>query len=402
MIRTGFVFRFEANDWLGGVSYYRNLFHALSSLEHRKIEPVIFVGSRINLPWVAEFSAFEIIQTSLLDQARQPCFLRRVFRRLFPFIHDRLQRQARDLQFKRLLRKYKISIISHVQDLTMDFGIPTIGWITDFQHKHLPGFFCNDEILERDRIFDVICRKCRRVLVSSYEAQKDLLRYFPQCGTKSRVLQFVASLPISNITSREQLENKYHFDQPYFYLPNHFWIHKNHLLVIEALKILKSQGYPVLVLLSGKQDDYRKSNYFDELMLKVDQYGLKGSFKPLGIIPYSDVLSLMRHSFCVINPSLFEGWSNTVEEAKTLGKTIILSDIPVHREQAYRDAYFFDPHSPESLSSQMKYVWDHRDSVDQLSTGELAKDHRRRLIRFAESYETIVRDALEETERINE
>jgi len=36
-----------------------------------------------------------------------------------------------------------------------------------------------------------------------------------------------------------------------------------------------------------------------------------------------------------------------MEEARTLGKTIVLSDIPVHREQAPHQGVYFDPHEPE-------------------------------------------------------
>lgn len=43
--------------------------------------------------------------------------------------------------------------------------------------------------------------------------------------------------------------------------------------------------------------------------------------------------TLMKHAIAIINPSLFEGGSTTVEEAKSLLKVIILSGIPVHREQ---------------------------------------------------------------------
>jgi glycosyltransferase involved in cell wall biosynthesis len=42
----------------------------------------------------------------------------------------------------------------------------------------------------------------------------------------------------------------------------------------------------------------------------------------------------MRASTALINPSLFEGWSTTVEEAKSTGTPMILSDLGVHREQA--------------------------------------------------------------------
>lgn len=33
-----------------------------------------------------------------------------------------------------------------------------------------------------------------------------------------------------------------------------------------------------------------------------------------------------------VNPSFYEGWSTTVEEAKSIGVPLLLSDIPVHRE----------------------------------------------------------------------
>jgi glycosyltransferase involved in cell wall biosynthesis len=60
----------------------------------------------------------------------------------------------------------------------------------------------------------------------------------------------------------------------------------------------------------------------------------------------------MRASIAVINPSLIEGWSTTVEEAKSLGVPLILSDIPVHREQT-QEAMFFDPRSARSLAETM-------------------------------------------------
>ena len=50
----------------------------------------------------------------------------------------------------------------------------------------------------------------------------------------------------------------------------------------------------------------------------------------------------------LINPSFFEGWSTTVEEAKSLGTKMILSNIKLHLEQA-KNALFFDPKKVESF-----------------------------------------------------
>ena len=61
----------------------------------------------------------------------------------------------------------------------------------------------------------------------------------------------------------------------------------------------------------------------------------------------------MRSSVAVINPSLVEGWSTSVEEAKSLRVPLVLSNIPVHREQAIRDAIFFDPHSAAAAAAAL-------------------------------------------------
>ena len=77
-------------------------------------------------------------------------------------------------------------------------------------------------------------------------------------------------------------------------------------------------------------------------------YVFEKLFRPLGVVPYRDMLGLMRHAVAVINPSLFEGWSTSVEEAKSMGKAVVLSDIPVHREQAPGRGLFFDPRDPDA------------------------------------------------------
>ena len=59
----------------------------------------------------------------------------------------------------------------------------------------------------------------------------------------------------------------------------------------------------------------------------------------------------MRHCCAIIQPSLFEGWSTVVEDARALGRPIIASDIPVHREQLGKDATFFSPHDVKSLAA---------------------------------------------------
>ncbi len=97
----------------------------------------------------------------------------------------------------------------------------------------------------------------------------------------------------------------------------------------------------------------------------------------------------------MINPSRFEGWSTSVEEAKSLGKAILLSDIDVHREQAPERGTFFDPDSAEALAELISSAWERFDPAAERAAAEAAAGRlpsRRRA--FAETYAAIVREAV--------
>ncbi len=66
---------------------------------------------------------------------------------------------------------------------------------------------------------------------------------------------------------------------------------------------------------------------------------------------------LMRQAICVLNPSLFEGFGLTVDEARSLGKRALLSDIPAHREQDPPKANYFDPYNSEDLAEKLRMIW---------------------------------------------
>ena len=51
----------------------------------------------------------------------------------------------------------------------------------------------------------------------------------------------------------------------------------------------------------------------------------------------------MYHSVAVIQPSKFEGRSSTVEQAKSMGKKILLSNIGIHKEQNPLRGKYFHP-----------------------------------------------------------
>ena len=71
------------------------------------------------------------------------------------------------------------------------------------------------------------------------------------------------------------------------------------------------------------------------------------------MIDSEELHCLMKNSYAVIQPSLFEGWNTTVEDCKALNKFIFLSDLPVHREQANENVCFFNPRNEDDLVTKL-------------------------------------------------
>ena len=163
------------------------------------------------------------------------------------------------------------------------------------------------------------------------------------------MVRFAIPAECSQSDSR-QVADLYELPKQFFFLPNQFWKHKNHECVIRALSIAKNRGKEIVIAVSGKQLDSRDETYFPQLKKMVESLGVMDNFRMLGVIPYQHIAALMLSSSALVNPSTFEGWSTTVEEAKSLGVKMLLSDLNVHKEQAAQYADFFDPNSPEKLA----------------------------------------------------
>lgn len=382
MIRVGFIIAYN-EDWLGGLNYFRNLLNAISRLSDRKIEPVILTGAHTSAQQLAGFPPVEIVRSQLLDLYTLPWALRKSCNLLF----------GQDWILEQLLFKNHIAVLSHSVMLGRKASIPAIGWIPDFQHRRMPEFFNQKQLRQREKGFTDILQQSKVIIVSSLNAQSDLSFFYPDYACHSRVLQFVAEMD-NKITypSLDILKKKYAIKtDSYFHLPNQFYIHKNHYVVINALKALKMQGQPATVLATGNTSDLRWPHYYESLLKSVKECGVEEEFKVIGIVPYADLIALMKHSIGIINPSFFEGWSTTVEEAKAIGKRIILSDIPVHREQAPIRGVYFNPNNPQELANAMKQqmdAWNPNEDADWLSQAIAEMPARRE--NFAKKYQEIV------------
>lgn len=390
-LRVAFTSMYS-ETWPAGAQYLKNLFIALKSLDS---------------PWQPAISLL------VLDQAKPDSY-----DSLIPYTDQLLIMPPDPLSLKvwqRLsvrmpkwlsvciapnhplvsyLRKHPVDALFAPAKFGPRFSIPLLSWISDFQHLHLPEIFSPEQIRTRNQVFSQFIDYADLIILSSQCALRDFARFSPHSICKARVLSFVAQIPEHTYDSDPAwVCEYYHLPQRFFYLPNQFWKHKNHELVIEALSLVRVQHPDVTVVCTGSTYEGRDPLHFARLLTMISTRNLRNHLIILGMVPYDHVPQLMRQSLAVLQPSLFEGWSTTVEEAKSVGKRIILSDIPVHREQDPPQAVFFDPHDPEMLADCLVRALREQDHGPDCELEALARERLPKRTRvFGQTFVEIVRE----------
>ena len=237
------------------------------------------------------------------------------------------------------------------------FSRPCLAWVPDFQDRHLPQLFSSWGRHRRSFGLRLQLLTGRTVLLSSEDAQNDCEKFYPRSKQRTAVARFAVQPALQPGENDPALVSVLHLPPRFFYLPNQYWLHKNHARVIDAMGLLRDRGVAAVVASSGNPKDPRHAGYFAELQSKVTAQGLDANFLFLGNVSAREVAVLMRSAIAVLNPSLCEGWSTTVEEAKSIGARLILSDLKVHREQTLSQAEFFDPRDSESIATTLERVW---------------------------------------------
>jgi hypothetical protein len=327
-------------NWMGGTLYLRNLALCLSRLPKAERPTIRLLGAPAAVAtFVAEHPG--------------------VFSPGAACAHGSWQRWLRKLGLSRTPIDGGIDVVYPGFGSAVP-GATTVRWIPDLQHRHLPHLFSSQEIAARDRSIGAIAEKPGIVVLSSEVAADDFRRFFPDHAATPRVWHFrsLLDLPGEPEEAVFDVRRAHNLPQKYLYLPNQFWVHKNHITVLRSLALLREQeGLEIPLVCTGAQSDRRNAAHFESLLTFMRESGLYNQVRLLGLLPRHEQITVLRGAAAVVQPSLFEGWSTVVEDVRAVGRPIFLSDIPVHSEQSPPRSIFFTPESAEDLATLLAANW---------------------------------------------
>ncbi|XHR93507.1 glycosyltransferase [Mucilaginibacter sp. UC70_90] len=349
--RIGLSYIYNEN-WIGGTYYIENLINALNALNDEEKPHIVLLTDSYESFWTAQQKfkyPYISFQLGSGEASKGFQLLNKITNRLFKVRLFNQKIKALD------------AVFPYYKSEQQSAAKKKIYWVADFQEHFAPEFFSKNDIAARLQNQQEIQASTGHLIVSSNTALGHFKSIFPQHTVKVSVLPFaVAHPPYQNINIKLLLE-KYQLPAHYFICPNQFWKHKNQLAVLKAVKELKAEGIEITVAFTGNTNDYRNPHYFTEMKAFVEDNNIGNNVKFLGFIDRRDQLQLMNNAIAIIQPSLFEGWSTVVEDAKLMNKFLLVSDIEIHREQLVNSsAHFFDPHNVNQLAQLLQQFNEHQ------------------------------------------
>lgn len=330
-------------DWLGGLYYSKNFAIQLSFCEQFAKKYSLFLCVSKN-----QVNLFNDVPKSVRLVTKES-----IEKNAFSFLHFLLANHVKvifPIMGYRRIKKVFLCLL----------GVLPIYWIPDFQHLHLPEFFSEAEVRSRNKEDGQMLNHRNKVLLSSEAARSDALKYFDCSECQIFVVPFVSSLflDFNNLSRKEEemfLFRNGLVNGNFAYVGNQFWKHKNHQIIFDSLDYLEQKNVPInfKIVFTGKMADYRNPEYIESTKNNLDKYTKKGIIVYLGLVTRNEQMYLLHNAKFVIQPSLFEGWGTVVEDAKVFDKTILLSDIPVHREQMTKKTILFNPYDKVDCASKI-------------------------------------------------
>ena len=203
-------------------------------------------------------------------------------------------------------------------------------------------------------------------------SKDDVLRFYGEFigDERIRILPYfppIARNPVPGPQERARVREKYDLPERYFFYPAQFWRHKNHALILRAIRFIGDKtSEAVHVVFCGAYSDYHRAANFKEMMALVEELGVGDRVHYLGVLPEEDMPALYAASVALVMPTFFGPTNIPPFEAWHYGRPVIATDIRGAREQIGDAGLLVDPRSYNDLAQAMLSVWHDGSLIEKL------------------------------------
>ena len=251
-----------------------------------------------------------------------------------------------------------VDMMWYVGPFCFTMEIPYIYTLLDLQHLVQPYFpeVSKDGVWNyRERHYSVELRRASRIIISTHVGKAEIERFYQVPSERLVVLPYAApQFDLSNGDSGDWVLTKYQIPGDYLFYPAQFWPQKNHVGLLQAVRLLGDKwniSLPVVFVGSDKGNQSYEKDW-------VSRLGLCQQVHVLGFIPREDLIALYQNAFALTMPTLVGPDNIPSLEAFALRCPVIASNLPGFEEQLGDAALLVDPRDENDIARAIKSLYD--------------------------------------------
>jgi glycosyltransferase involved in cell wall biosynthesis len=262
--------------------------------------------------------------------------------------------------FERQLLSQNIDLVYFLSPEFFARYLVRLNYITtvwDLCHRDDPEFpevRWGGEFEARENNYRAILPRATAILVDSEQGKDNVVRRYGIDTERIYVMPFEAAqgsqLNDDDYSSAFiNIQLKYKLDVPYVFYPAQFWAHKNHVYLLEGLKILECRyGKKIGAIFAGC--DQGNLDYVKEY---VNKLSLQDRVRFAGFVPNSEIPYLYRQSLALVMPTYFGPTNIPPLEAFSLGVPVLYPDKAGLRDQVAGAALLMDLNNPSTMADHL-------------------------------------------------
>lgn len=194
-------------------------------------------------------------------------------------------------------------------------NVTTVVTLYDLQHEYFPENFSFTHLQRRKEDNRHAAQNADRILAISEFTKKTVIEKYSVQEKKITVTHLAPrNFPASETVS---------LPRKYIFYPAALWPHKNHIVLLQAIIMLKDRLPELHLILTGAE---KQLGILADIRREAEYHGVKDRIHYLGHVSSGSLRTIYEHAAALVFPSGFEGFGVPLVEAFTLGVPVIAAN----------------------------------------------------------------------------
>jgi glycosyltransferase involved in cell wall biosynthesis len=233
--------------------------------------------------------------------------------------------------------------------------IPSAVMVPDLLHEYHPEFFTDDILDWRRQHYRPTVEGADAVFTLSEDAKRTIVEMFGVDPERITVvpLDVDAEFRAPSRDCDRAAFDRLRLPESYVYFPANYWPHKNHDVLLQAMRLLAERHPSLHLVLTGA-----RATGEDRVRGVVASLGLADRVRIAGYQDRAVLPEIYRHARMLVFPSRFEGFGLPILEAFHCGTPVVTSNVGSCPEIAGDAALLVDPTDAAAIAATVERLLD--------------------------------------------